>query len=243
MTLDGTREVHDRRRALKGGGKTFDRVVAGVDACLEAGLPVNLRTVVDKENIEDFAQLAHFAIDQGWAGHPKFKTQLGRNYELHHCQTNNTRLYTRLSLYEDLRRLVEKDPEILALLPPGVLGGAVPLRRGPASRAPVRRLPGDQDRVGLRRDGRHLPVHRQRRRRPARPWGRSFPPVRWICGGSRSGAAATCRRWKGAEAARASSPAAAAAGPSRRTGGDRIAAPDCRPVKELLGLGCAVYGR
>ena len=113
VTLDGTEKVHDKRRYLKGGGATFQRVVAGVDACLGAGLPVNLRSVVDRDNIESFAELAHFAIDRGWTDSPHFKTQIGRNYELHHCQAGRDRIYTRLSLYEDLYRLVSRDPEIL----------------------------------------------------------------------------------------------------------------------------------
>jgi uncharacterized protein len=51
VTLDGKGSVHDARRFLKGGGATFDKIVEGIDACLQNGLPVNLRMVVDKENI------------------------------------------------------------------------------------------------------------------------------------------------------------------------------------------------
>ncbi len=35
VTLDGTEEVHDNRRFLKGGGGTFSKIVRGIDACLE----------------------------------------------------------------------------------------------------------------------------------------------------------------------------------------------------------------
>ena len=113
ITLDGSEKVHDERRYLKGGAATFNQIVAGVDACLAAGLPVNMRTVLDKDNVESFAALAHFAIDRGWTEHPLFKTQIGRNYELHHCQTERGRLYSRLSLYQDLHRLITADREIL----------------------------------------------------------------------------------------------------------------------------------
>ncbi|MCK6547522.1 radical SAM protein [Myxococcota bacterium] len=113
VTLDGPQAVHDARRSLKGGGSTFDEVVRGIDAALAAGLPVNLRSVIDKDNIDGYAALAHFAIDRGWTDHPLFKTQIGRNYELHHCQSERARLYTRLSLYEDLYHLAKADPEIL----------------------------------------------------------------------------------------------------------------------------------
>lgn len=113
VTLDGTGPWHDRRRFLKGGGATFDRIVRGIDACLANGLPINLRMVADKENIDGLPDLAEFAIHKGWTTHPLFKTQLGRNYELHHCQTGGERLFSRLSLYETIFSLTKKHPSIL----------------------------------------------------------------------------------------------------------------------------------
>ncbi|HEY3388710.1 MAG TPA: radical SAM protein, partial [Prolixibacteraceae bacterium] len=107
VTIDGTASVHDNRRTLKSGGKTFDKIVKGVDACLENGLPVNLRMVIDKENIDNLPEFAQFAIEKGWTSHPLFKTQIGRNYELHHCQSTPDKLFSRLSLYEKLYDLIK----------------------------------------------------------------------------------------------------------------------------------------
>ncbi len=112
VTLDGTAEMHDRRRRHKQEGKSFDRIVAAIDDVLAAGMPINLRMVVDKENIDHLPDLARFAIDKGWTDSPLFKTQLGRNYELHHCHGGTAKLYSRLSLYEDLYKLLKKHPEI-----------------------------------------------------------------------------------------------------------------------------------
>jgi uncharacterized protein len=112
VTLDGIGEVHNKRRPLKGGGKTFDRIVKGVDLLLANNIAVNLRMVVDKENIGNLPELAQFAIDKGWAANPLFKTQLGRNYELHECQANQGRLYSRLDLYKDLYQLLQEFPHI-----------------------------------------------------------------------------------------------------------------------------------
>lgn len=113
VTLDGTAEFHDRRRMLKGGKPSFDRIVAGVDACVQAGIPINLRMVVDRENLDSLPALARFAIDRGWTKAPGFKTQLGRNYELHSCQQQRSRLYSRAELYADLHCLVLEHPHIL----------------------------------------------------------------------------------------------------------------------------------
>lgn len=112
VTLDGTREMHNQRRFLKGGDATFDRIVAGVDELLANNIPVNLRMVVDRQNIQNLPDLAQFAIDKGWTASLIFKTQLGRNYELHECQANQQKLYSRLNLYEDLYALLKTHPHI-----------------------------------------------------------------------------------------------------------------------------------
>jgi len=118
VTLDGTAEVHDQRRRHKQEGNSFQRIVAAIDDVMDAGMPVNLRMVVDKENIWNLPELARFAIDRGWTESPLFKTQLGRNYELHHCHSGTSKLYSRLSLYQDLYKLLQQHPEIMAFHKP-----------------------------------------------------------------------------------------------------------------------------
>ncbi len=118
VTLDGKGSVHDNRRFLKGGGPTFEKIVSGIDACLVHGIPVNLRMVVDKENLSDLPELARFAIDKGWTDHPLFKTQIGRNYELHHCQASPDKLYSRVALYETIYSLISEHPHILEFYKP-----------------------------------------------------------------------------------------------------------------------------
>lgn len=118
VTLDGKGSVHDKRRFLKGGGATFDKIVEGIDACLQNGLPVNLRMVVDKENITGLPEMAQFAIDKGWTKSEFFKTQLGRNYELHHCQATSEKLFSRISLYETIYEQVKQHPYILEFYKP-----------------------------------------------------------------------------------------------------------------------------
>jgi len=113
VTIDGTRETHDRRRFLKNGKGTFDRIVKGVDLLLENNIPVNLRVVVDRENIHNLPELARFAIDRGWTGHKQFSTQLGRNYELHECQVKRENLYSRVEMFAELYRMIREYPHIL----------------------------------------------------------------------------------------------------------------------------------
>ncbi len=118
ITLDGIGEVHDKRRFLKGGGPTFSKIVKGIDACLANNLPVNLRMVADRENIGGLPDLAKFAIEKGWTANPLFKTQLGRNYELHHCQASPDKLFSRVALYEAISKLTKEFPHILEFYKP-----------------------------------------------------------------------------------------------------------------------------
>jgi uncharacterized protein len=112
VTLDGTESVHDKRRFLKGGRGTYGTILRGIDACLLEKININLRMVIDRDNIENLPQLADVAIERGWTQSPWFKTQIGRNYELHHCQSAPGRLFDRYTLYLTLYELIKKFPQI-----------------------------------------------------------------------------------------------------------------------------------
>lgn len=118
VTLDGTEMVHNERRFLKGGDGTFSKIVSGIDAFLEKGIEINLRMVVDKANISSLSGLAQFAIDKGWTKSANFKTQIGRNYELHHCQSAPDKLFDRISLYEHIYKLIKEYPFITEFYKP-----------------------------------------------------------------------------------------------------------------------------
>ncbi|MEI6274479.1 MAG: radical SAM protein [Prolixibacteraceae bacterium] len=118
ITLDGTKIIHDQRRFLKGGAPTFEPIIRGIDAALAAGFPVNLRMVIDRQNIENLPELATFAIEKGWTSNPLFKTQIGRNYELHHCQSTPDQLFTRVSLFAKIFELTEQYPHIAEFYKP-----------------------------------------------------------------------------------------------------------------------------
>lgn len=113
VTLDGPEQMHNRRRMLRGGGKSFARIVEGIDGALALGITINLRMVVDRENLQTLPELSRFAIERGWTKNPHFKTQLGRNYELHTCQQGNDKLYSRIELHDELYRLIQESPEVL----------------------------------------------------------------------------------------------------------------------------------
>jgi len=118
VTLDGTEAVHNERRFLKGGDGTFAKIVRGIDSSLEKGIDINLRMVADKANISDLPGLAKFAIEKGWTKSSFFKTQIGRNYELHHCQSAPDKLFDRISLYEHIYKQIKEHPYITEFYKP-----------------------------------------------------------------------------------------------------------------------------
>ena len=108
VTLDGTESVHNSRRFLKGGEGTFDRIVRGIDAVLKTrSISISGWSLIRKILII-FLIWLRFAIDKGWTKSRYFKTQIGRNYELHHCQSAPDKLFDRISLYESIYELIQE---------------------------------------------------------------------------------------------------------------------------------------
>lgn len=240
VTLDGTAEVHDGRRHLKGGGGTFERVVAGIDACLALELSVNLRSVVDRDNIEGFADLARFAIDRGWTDSPFFKTQIGRNYELHSCQVDSSRLYTRLSLFEDLARLIRRDPEILRFHKPAFSVARFLFENGQLPSPLFDACPACKTEWAFDYTGRIYPCTANVGK-AGEEVGTFYPEARLD--------EARVERWQerdvlGIPACRSCSRQLACGGGCGAVAKNRegdVDQPDCRPVAELLALGGALY--
>lgn len=124
ITLDGSRDVHDSRRATANKHGTFDKILLGLDEAIKAGMPINLRSVVDAENIEDIVALAEFLDEKGWLSlAPElFKTQIGRNYELFDCYAKPQHLMTEVSLWAEFARLSKKYPILSKLHRPDFKG-------------------------------------------------------------------------------------------------------------------------
>jgi uncharacterized protein len=245
VTLDGPQPVHDARRPHGNGSPTFDRIVRGVDAILAAKIPVNLRIVVDRSNLPALPDLARFADGKGWLGLPeaRFKTQVGRNYELFGCAAGQRRsdLYERAELWADYLELAEREPVLRRLYRPRFHGighlaetGELPVPNFdgcPATKkewafGPDGTLYGCTATVGNPRYrlGRFYPAIERDEQAIAVWSGRSTFHIDEC---AQCSLAPMCGGGCGAIAA-------------SRTGSPMR--PDCRPVRELLGLGARFYG-
>ena len=114
VTLDGAEAIHDARRPAAGGEGTFARILAGVEEAVRRGWPVNLRVVLDRENLPYLPELATIVERRGWLelGPERFKTQLGRNYELFACDARPGGLYSPLELWQAVVELGKRYPVV-----------------------------------------------------------------------------------------------------------------------------------
>jgi uncharacterized protein len=246
VTLDGPAFLHDRRRPHRLHGGTFDRIVRGVDGLVAAGLPVNLRVVADRENLPALPELAALAAERGWLDLPpsRFKTQLGRNYELFGCASRQARgqLFDRVELWAAYVELCERHPELRRFHRPRFHGIAHLAETGelpapsfdacPAAKkewafAPDGSLYGCTATVGnpAFRLGRFHPAEERDEAAVAAWRGRTTFTIP-ECGPC--ALQAVCGGGCGALAA--------------QQHGGRVRSPDCRPVPELYGLGARFYG-
>lgn len=244
VTLDGPEPMHDERRIHATGRGTFANVVRGVDALVAAGIPVNLRVVADAHNLPSLPALADVAAEHGWLDLPesKFKTQIGRNYELYGCTSRQRRsdLLGRTELWEQYVALTEEHPTLRRFHEPRFHGvrhlaetgelpppnfDACPAAKKEWAFGPDGSLYGCTATVGQakHRLGSFFPAV-ERDEEAIGVWqGRN---VFTIAGCQGCALSPVCGGGCGAIAAEH---------------GDGPRSPDCRPVRELYGLGAAFY--
>lgn len=245
VTIDGPAAVHDARRPHGSGRGTFDRVVRGVDALVAAKVPVNLRVVADRENLPTLPSLARLAEEHGWLDLPesRFKTQVGRNYELFGCASRQARgaLFDRVELWAEFARLAEAEPVLRRFHRPRLHGArhlaetgefpvpnfdACPATKTEWAFAPDGGVYGCTATVGNPKY-RLGTFHPEIVLDPAAvaPWKVRSTATIPEC--ATCAAAAVCGGGCGALA---------------DSQGKGIGGPDCRPVRELLGIGARHYG-
>ena len=81
VTLDGCKSVHDARRKMKNGKGTFEKIIKGIESALSEEIPIHLRIIVDRNNLEALPDLIRFLEDKTWLDNPFFRMHVGRIYE------------------------------------------------------------------------------------------------------------------------------------------------------------------
>lgn len=73
ITVDGVREIHDKRRKYSSGKGSFDKISEGIDCLLLNNINTNIRINIDKTNIDSLPDLFTYVNDKKWLEHPNFK--------------------------------------------------------------------------------------------------------------------------------------------------------------------------
>jgi uncharacterized protein len=245
VTLDGPRSVHDARRPHASGRGTFDRIVAGIDALVAAGVPVNLRVVADRRNLAALPELAELAAAKGWLELPasRFKTQVGRNYELFGCASRQRRedLFDRVELWARYLELAEAHPVLRRFHAPRFHGIGHLAETGELPAPNFDSCPATKKEWAFGPDGR-LYGCTATVGHPSHVLGRFHPGI------ARDDEAIAAWRRRSTltiSACQGCSAAAVCGGGCGAIAWDRDGtplAPDCRPVAELYGLGARYYG-
>lgn len=66
ITVDGTQEIHDRRKKKLDGTGTFQQITESVDRLADAGITVYLKTAVDHTTVKALPAFMEFVSDKGW---------------------------------------------------------------------------------------------------------------------------------------------------------------------------------
>ena len=73
VTIDGPPSLHDRRRFLKDGRGTFERIVHNITLAMNRGVTVSVRVNVDRANAHQVEWLRSFFQERGWHRTPLFR--------------------------------------------------------------------------------------------------------------------------------------------------------------------------
>jgi uncharacterized protein len=102
ITLDGPRKIHDSRRALAGGGPTFDRILSNITALFDSDYAGRcaVRVNIDKNNVDHFIALRTWLLEQ-YAGKPLSvypgHVETGKAHSYDHSCTMDTGEWTGFS--------------------------------------------------------------------------------------------------------------------------------------------------
>jgi uncharacterized protein len=76
ITVDGVRESHDARRIHADGSGSFDAIMRNIDMALDRGTLIDIRTNVDRTNIDSLPALASAFESRGWFDRPGLSAYL-----------------------------------------------------------------------------------------------------------------------------------------------------------------------
>lgn len=94
VSIDGPKEVHDKRRVFVGKESSFDKILGNIDLLLQyTDTQVQIRVHIDPENLRHLEELTNTFEARGWLDHPQIVIYGNTVYE----KINNGEVTVRLS--------------------------------------------------------------------------------------------------------------------------------------------------
>ncbi|GEM_PF-4757661 len=112
VTIDGTKEYHDRRRIGVGGAGSFDSIVQSIDSILEEGMHISLRINVDEMNTSSINKIADYILAKQWTGYDEFSAYLAPVTDHSSVNKNYKWLKQDAGLIREIMRMFAERPEL-----------------------------------------------------------------------------------------------------------------------------------
>jgi uncharacterized protein len=76
VTIDGTKEYHDRRRINVEGYSSFEQIVQSIDCVLAESMCISLRLNIDEMNIISISRMADYVRERQWTSYDGFSAYI-----------------------------------------------------------------------------------------------------------------------------------------------------------------------
>lgn len=115
VTIDGNKEIHDKRRFLKGGTPTFDVIVNNLKLVKNYDINVNLRINVDKGNIDEVEEITK--IIESINENKNIRCYLGMVNSIDGCYKEEKCFSTEEFSYKNLEFQIKRHKDISYMYP------------------------------------------------------------------------------------------------------------------------------
>ncbi|MDQ2086411.1 radical SAM protein [Herbivorax sp. ANBcel31] len=106
VTIDGSKNIHNKYRVKVDGSGTFDEITKSVDLLLAIGIRVNLRINTGKNNVKYLSNVLEFIEQKKWNISPLFKCQIAPITD-HFCTFNLPNWMPESELLKEIYAAVE----------------------------------------------------------------------------------------------------------------------------------------
>jgi uncharacterized protein len=115
VTIDGPKEIHDKRRTAPADISSFEKIVGSIDYALATGGNIGLRINLDEMNIDSLGEIGDFIFSKGWSDKKQFSAYLAPVTDHSLVNTSYNWINNDSSLLKQIVKLFLERPELESL--------------------------------------------------------------------------------------------------------------------------------